>query len=563
MNVHLRRTFYFFVAGFVALVGVLAYWQVYAKESLATDPANSLQSRRVQQVPRGSILAGDGKTELAQSVWDGKTYKRVYPEGAAFSHVVGYWSAKYGASGIEVGQNNNLSGGGEPETVDELINQAKGGPQAGDDVELTLDPELQRLAYNQLASSVSGRGAAVALNPKTGEVYTMVSYPSYDPNNIDETFPELSQDPNSGLLNRATQGLYPPGSTFKIVTSAAALKNGMKPTDKFNDTGTYETPGYTVYNYKGEKFGEVTLTGALAHSINTVFARIGNDTGAQNVAQMAQNFGFGDSYQDFSLPVRPSSVGDLPPDQWTQGLLAQISFGQGPVTANPFEMALVASTIANDGAMMEPRLVKEVRSPEGTIVDKPTSRVHKNVVDKNTARTINDMMQHVVTDAEQSAEIPGVKVAGKTGSAEAAGGELHSWFIAFAPADDPQIAMAVIVENGQEGYKAALPIARRLMEAYLKKSGKMPVERTTTTQSTQPKTESTQPKQESTQAAQSPNQSTQPAQPGSQSPQPNSQIPLQNPFQAPFQLPGQSSKQTPNPGPGQNLNQNPGQRPGG
>lgn len=536
MNAHLRRTFYVFVAGFVALVGVLAYWQVYAKDSLATDPANSLQSRRVQEVPRGLILAGDGKTELARSVEDNGGYRRVYPEGAAYSPIIGYWSTKYGASGIEITENNNLSGAGEPETLDELINQAKGGPQAGNDVELTLDPDLQRLAYDQLASSATGRGAVVALNPKNGEILAMASYPSYDPNNIDNNFSELSKDTNSGLLNRATQGLYPPGSTFKIITASAALKAGVKTTDKFNDTGTYDTPGYTVYNYHARKYGEVTFTQALANSINTVFSRIANeDVGAQNLAQMAQDFGFGDPYKDFAIPVRPSSVGNLPPEQWTQGLISQISFGQGPVTTNPFEMSLIAATVANGGTMMEPRLVREVRSPDGVIIDKPTARVRKNVLDKESASTVNDMMQHVVTDVETSAAIPGVKVAGKTGTAEAPGDELHSWFISFAPADDPQIAVAVIVENGQEAYKAAIPIARRLMESYLKSLGKLPSE--------PPSTQSAQPKIESTQSAQPKSESTQPAQPKSGS---QFQIPFQTPFQSPSQTPNQNPGQSPN-----------------
>ena len=521
MNAHLRRTFYLFVAGFVALVGVLAYWQVYARESLATDSANSLQSQRIQEAPRGLILAGDGKTELARSVQkDDGTYTRAYPEGAAYSHIVGYWSTKYRASGIEVRENDVLSGTGEPQTLDELINQIQGGPKAGNDVELTLDPELQRLAYDQLAASTTGRGAAVAINPKNGEILALASYPSYDPNNLDENFPKLSEDPNSGLLDRATQGLYPPGSTFKVITAAAALKAGVKPTDKFKDNGTYETPGYTVYNYKGRAFGEQTFTQAFGNSVNTIFARIGYEyVGPQKLAQEAWDFGFDAPYEDFSLPVKPSSLGSLQPDQWYEGTTAQISFGQGPVTSNPFQMALVAATVANDGAMMEPRLVREVRSPDGIILDKPTPRVRKNALDKDTARTINDMMQHVVTDVETDGQIPGVKVAGKTGTAEAPPDQLHSWFIAFAPADDPQIAVAVIVENGQEGYKAALPIARRLIEAYLKSSGKLPSE-SSNTKSTQPKNESTQPKSE-------------------------------GPFQLPFQNPGQ--------GP----NQNPSQRPGG
>jgi peptidoglycan glycosyltransferase len=481
LNAHLRRAFYLFAAGFVVLVGVLAYWQVYMRESLVTNPANSLQSRRVQEVPRGTILAGDGETELASSVWNGDTYERVYPEGPLYANVVGYWSQRYGANGIEIGQNNNLSGAGEPETLDELINQLQGGPQAGNNIQLTLDPALQRSAYEQLASSSTGRGGAVALDPKNGEILALVSYPSFDPNKVDEDFAEFIEDPNSPLINRATQGYYPPGSTFKVVTAAAALEAGLEPSEKFNDTGTYETPGYEVYNYRARKYGEVTFDQALTYSINTVFARIGYEyVGAERLAQTAWGFGFGDSYEDFPLSVRPSSLGELPPDQWAQGLVAQIAFGQGPVTSTPFEMALTAATIANDGTRMEPRLVREVRSPDGIILDKPTSRVLGRAVPKETARTLNDMMQNAVSQYETGAMIPGIKVAGKTGTAEAPGGELHSWFISFAPADDPKIAVAIIVENGQEGYKSALPIARRLTESYLKSQTTLPDERTTT-----------------------------------------------------------------------------------
>ncbi|MDQ5814106.1 MAG: penicillin-binding transpeptidase domain-containing protein, partial [Actinomycetota bacterium] len=204
MNVQLRHTFYLFTLGFVTLVAVLAYWQVYAREPLVNDPANSLQSRRVQEVPRGLILAGDGETELARSEQeDNGTYTRVYPEGPLYAGVTGYWSTRYGASGLEIGENSNLSGAGDPETLDELMNQVSGGPQAGNDVELTLDPELQRLAYDQLAQSSTGRGAAVSLNPKNGEILALASYPSFDPNNIDENFEDLAEDPSFPLVNRA------------------------------------------------------------------------------------------------------------------------------------------------------------------------------------------------------------------------------------------------------------------------------------------------------------------------------------------------------------------------
>jgi penicillin-binding protein A len=475
VNAHVRRTFYLFVAGFVALVGMLAYWQVYARESLANDPQNGLQTQRSIQTPRGLILAGDGETVLAKSVGrktgSGTVYDRVYPQGEAFSNVVGYWSTKYGATGIEIGQNSDLSGTAEPATLDGLINQMSGGPQPGNNVVLTLDPQLQRVAYEGLASSVTGRGAVVAVDPKNGEILAMASSPSYDPNNIDETFPELSSDPDAPLIDRAIQSLYPPGSTLKVLTAAAGLEAGLSPSQTFNDDGTYVLPGYTVVNYKGKTYGRVTFTQALVFSINAIFAKIAVEmVGAQALAQKAYDFGFGDSYENFSLPVTPSNLGP-PPSEWTPGTTAQNAFGQGPASSNAFEMALVAAAIANDGDLMEPRIVREIRSPDGIILDRPSPSVRHEPLDASTARELNGMMQRVVTEGGlTTAEIPGIKVAGKTGTAETAEAP-HSWWITFAPADDPQIAVCAMVENGGEGDDAALPIADQIMEAYLKGRG--------------------------------------------------------------------------------------------
>jgi penicillin-binding protein A len=476
VNAHVRRTFYVFVAGFVALVGMLAYWQVYARESLANNPQNGLQTQRSIQTPRGLILAGDGETVLAKSVGrrtgSGTVYDRVYPQREAFANVVGYWSTKYGATGIEIGQNSELSGTAEPATLDGLINQMSGGPQPGNNVVLTLDPELQRIAYEGLTESVTGRGAVVAVDPDNGEILAMASSPSYDPNAVDQSFPELSSDPDAPLIDRAAQSLYPPGSTFKVVTAAAGLEAGLSPSRTFFDDGTYELSGYTVVNYKDKKYGRVTFTQALVFSINAIFAKIGvEEVGARGLAQMAYDFGFGDSYEDFSLPVTPSNLGP-PPSEWTPGTTAQNAFGQGPASSNAFEMALVAAAIANDGALMEPRIVREIRSPDGIILDRPSPSVRHEPLDAATARELNGMMQRVVTEGGlTTAEIPGIKVAGKTGTAETAEAP-HSWWITFAPADDPQIAVCAMVENGGEGDDAALPIADAVMEAYLKGGGR-------------------------------------------------------------------------------------------
>jgi peptidoglycan glycosyltransferase len=474
VNAQVRRVFYLFAAGFFGLVAMLVYWQVYSREALANNPENGFQTQRSISSPRGLILAGDGETVLARSVKretpQGPVYDREYPLGAPFAGVVGYWSTRYGATGIEIANNTDLSSiFGEPQTLDDLINRATGGPQPGNNVVLTLDPELQELAYQELQGSSTGRGSVVAVDPKTGEILAMASSPSFDPNDIDDNYPELASAPNAPLINRATQSLYPPGSVFKVITAAAALQAGVRPEDTFFDSGTYELPGYTVRNFEGKHYGEVTFTRALAYSINVIFAKIAVDiVGAEALTQMALDFGFGDPYDDFSIPVSGSSVNSLPPDRWTTGTLAQTAFGQGEVQTNSFQMALVAATIANDGRMVEPRLVREVRSPDGIILDKPTPSIRRQAIPPDTARTLNYMMQQVIIDGGLTeAEIEGVKVAGKTGTAESGNGEPHSWWITFAPADDPRIAMCVMVENGGRADRGALPLAARLMQAYI------------------------------------------------------------------------------------------------
>ena len=474
MNAHLRRTFYFFAAGFFGLVAMLAYWQVYSREALANNPENGFQTQRSISSPRGFILAGDGETVLAKSVKretpQGPVYDRLYPLGAPFSNVVGYWSTRYGATGIEIANNTDLSSiAGEPQTLDDLINRATGGPLPGNNVVLTLDPELQELAYQELQGSNTGRGSIVAVNPKTGDILAMASSPSFDPNDIDDNYPELASAPDAPLINRAAQSLYPPGSVFKVITAAAALQAGVSPEDTFFDSGAYELPGYTVENFEGKDFGEVTFTRALAYSINVIFAKIAvNIIGAEALTQMALDFGFGDPYDDFPLLVSGSSVNSLPPNQWTTGTLAQTAFGQGEVQTNSFQMALVAAAIGNDGRMVEPRLVREVRSPDGIILDKPTASIRRQAIPQGTADELNEMMQQVVIQGGfTEAQIEGMEVAGKTGTAESGNGAPHAWWITFAPADDPKIAMCVMVENGGRADEGAMPIAARLMRAYL------------------------------------------------------------------------------------------------
>lgn len=478
MNTYLRRTFYLITLGFLFLVGMLGYWQVYAQESLANDPSNTIELRQSVQAQRGSILAGDGETALAKSVpreRDGQetVYERTYPEGNPYANIVGYWSTKYGATGIERARDSALSGISEPDTVRDLINQASSGPQPGDNVVLTIDPELQRLAYEEISSSNTGRGSAVAVDPQTGEVLAMASVPSYDPNNIDERFPELQEASNNPLVNRATQGLYVPGSAFKIITAAAGLKSGIEPSDEFFDDGSYIANGYRVTNFEGESYERVTFAKALAFSINTIFAEITvEEIGAGPLAQMARNFGYGDDYEDFALPVEPSTVGERPPSEWPDNYLAAAGFGQANVLTNTFEMAVTTGAIANDGVRMQPRLIQEVRSPEGIVLEQNAPSEKNRALEEKRAETLQKMMRRVVSDGiADEAQMKGVKVAGKTGTAEVGEGDPNSWFVAYAPAEDPEIAVAVLVENGGLGEDSALPVARKMIKSYVNGGG--------------------------------------------------------------------------------------------
>ena len=485
MNVQLRRVFYIMAGGFIALVLTLAYWQVYARESLTNNPQNSLQAERNLESPRGLILARDGETVLADSVRqdteEGFSYDREYPGGEAFSNILGYSSVIYGQAGVEARLNSELTGSGDPQTLDELINQSTGGPRAGNNVELTIDNELQETAYEALSQTDTGRGSLVAFEPGTGDVLALVTHPSYDPSVVDQDngFAELQEDPDLPLVNRATQSLYPPGSTFKTITAAAGLKAGLTPDSEFFDSGEYPLPGFTIRNYKGEQFGEVTLRTALVESINVVFSKVAVDeVGPEALADMAQRFGFGDDYDDFLLPVAASTLGS-DPSTWVPGNTAPISFGQEKVGSNVFEMATVAATIANDGDMMEPRLVQEVRSPDGVILESPAPQVRSSdVISEEHAGEMTSMMQSVVDEPPLGpAQISGVEVAGKTGTAEAPPGDPHSWWISFAPADDPEIAVAVMVENGGEldvdgnADIPAVEIGTEITGAYLDEEG--------------------------------------------------------------------------------------------
>ncbi|MDP3012751.1 MAG: penicillin-binding transpeptidase domain-containing protein, partial [Candidatus Subteraquimicrobiales bacterium] len=448
---------------FVAIILNLTYLQIFASEKIVSHPKNTRGIERELLIPRGSIVSADGEILAKDVRMDGKFFRN-YPFGEITAHLIGFNSVKYGRSGVEAAFNDYLLGKREAASIKDFIDQLMG-RQVGYDLELTLNAKLQRKAAELLWDK---KGAIVALNPKTGEILAMASNPTFNPNNIETLWKDLNKSLDAPLLNRATQGLYPPGSTFKIITAAAALEEKVAESSSVYE-GPKELPidGSSVTNFKDQNYGVMTLKRAFEVSCNTVFAQVGLELTADKLIEYAEKFGFNKDVP-FELPSKQSKIGD--PSEMDAVMLAWSAVGQGETLATPLRVALVVSVIANDGKMMKPFLVKEIRSSQGQLVKRFAPQILRKVLSqKTTQKMIEFMVAAVEGGTGRRAKIEGVTVAGKTGTAEAGKGkEPHAWFVAFAPAEDPQIVIAVVVENGGIGGKVAAPIARELIESFLK-----------------------------------------------------------------------------------------------
>jgi penicillin-binding protein A len=456
----IRRLFVFFVVIFAGLIVQLTYVQVWAAPRLNTNVNNTRGLDSQMRVERGLILAADG-SELATNRKEGAYYLREYPLGALTSPWLGYSSLRYGHSGLERAYNPELSGNSDLLTVRNFLDVVTGKPKRGADLHLTVEPKVQKAAKDALDGN---QGAVVAIDPRTGAVLAWVVSPGFDPNNIDQDWKQLNQDPNSPLVDRALRGEYPPGSVFKVLVAAAALEQGVvTPDTAFNDTpGGWLVNGYRVNNFNGVSFGKHTFADAFTHSVNTTFAKVGTGLGADELSKYAHAFGFG-----MDLPWALGGSGGTFPDpaKMDKAHVAQASFGQGQVLVTPMQMALVAATVANGGRMMKPYVVSEITDYNQQVLQKTQPSVWLQPIKPSTAATLTDLMVNVVDEGTGTkAAIPGVKVAGKTGTAEAGGGQAHSWFIGFAPAAAPEVAVAVIVENGTA---SAAAIAGKVMAAAL------------------------------------------------------------------------------------------------
>ena len=495
MNARISRVAVFGLLLLVALIIGTTYWQTWAAAGLNDRQDNAIQRVHNFTIERGLIKTRNGTVLAAnrRKRVDGRTlYFRRYPVRGLFAHLVGYSTVGRARSGLESAENEYLTGTNAnlSTVLNKVIDRIKGVTVKGNDLVLTVDPQLQRLAMNALAGQC---GAAVMLEPRTGRVTVMTSMPTYDTNLVEGNFKAISNyrgrcRGSSPLLNRATQGLFVPGSTFKVVTAAAALDSGAySPASTFVDPGFCIEYGKRVSNAGNpetgpESFGFVNFSFALQHSINSVFCNVGKRIGAGTIIRYAQRFGF---YTDPPLETpaderAPSGLYDkgklfLPKNPETDVDPGRFAFGQERLLVTPLQLAMVAATIANGGVLMQPYVVHRVVAPDGTTVARTTPKVYRRVIKRQTAIDIASMMEAAVrAGTSTNAQIPGVRVAGKTGTAETGiAGTNTTSFISFAPVDDPKIAVAVVLENQQNfaGVTAA-PIAKNLMQAYLRQRSK-------------------------------------------------------------------------------------------
>jgi penicillin-binding protein A len=481
VNGPIYRLYVLVIVLFGILITFTSRWTVFEAKSLRDNPKNKRAVLEDQRIHRGLIRAADG-TILARSIRGrGGTWSRAYPSDL-FAHTVGYSFLDPGRAGLERSYNDDLSG--KKSELTSIIDQLRGHVREGDDVITALDPRAQRIALAGLRSASCAqppcKGSVVALDPRTGAVRVMASLPGYDPSDMSDsdTRRALNRSPSSPLLNRATQSTYPPGSTFKVVTAIAALDSGKyRPESMVSGRNNIEISGTPLQNFGGENFGNVDLTTALTHSINTVWAQVGEGLGKGTMKRYMERLGF-DRKPPLDLPGSERN----PSGEYRNGEIlnpesrfvdvGRMAIGQDKLAVTPLQMAMVASAVANGGKLVKPHLVTRVVDPDGRTVERIETKTAAQVMKPATAKAVGAMMAQVVKEGTgTAAALEGIDVAGKTGTAEIIPAQdlNQPWFIAFAPANAPRIAIAVTLErsSGGTGGEVAAPIAKRVMEALL------------------------------------------------------------------------------------------------
>ncbi len=476
MNRPIIRLYGFVVLLFALLVAFTSRWTIFEAASLRNNPLNARALLEQQRVNRGSILAADG-TVLALSVRGPEgTYERTYPTKEEFAQAIGYSYIDLGNSGLERFRNSALNGQNGT-NLQTILNQLQGRKPQGDKVITTLDPRAQQVA---LAALAEHQGAVVALEPRSGAVTVMASSPGFDPNALRSTraYEELAADSKGRpLINRATQFGYAPGSTFKVVTATAAIDSGaFTPESSVDGRNDVPISGVPLQNDENSSYGQITLTQALAHSVNTVWAQVAERLGRATLARYMERFGF-DRKPRLDYPAEEMSTSGeylgarvLAPTS-SRVDVGRMGIGQDKLEVTPLQMAEVAAAVADRGRLMVPHMTQRIVDSEGRTVQTVGPRVQSVVMKPPTAAAVTAMMEAVVNEGTgTTAQIPGVQVAGKTGTAETQIGTAinNVWFIAFAPAANPKVAIAVTLQGvpGQ-GAAFAAPVAKQVMERLL------------------------------------------------------------------------------------------------
>ena len=477
MNEPVRRLSVVVLVMFLALMVAASWIQVATAGSLNSDSRNVRTLYREFGNFRGPFVVGGDSVVYSKPVKDSFNYQRTYTDGELYASATGYYSIVFGKTGLEQTENALLAGTSDALFWNRLRDLFSGREQQGASIELTLSAELQKTAMEQLGNQ---KGAVVAIDPRTGKILAMVTSPTFDPallaghdtQAVNDAYAALDADPDAPLVNRAIAGdTYLPGSTFKLIVAAAALDAGYTPESTVYAPDSLPLPGTSVSieNYGGESCGkseQITLEQALTVSCNTAFADLGITLGWSTIEQKAKEFGWTDTFR-IPLVVTPSRLPEDPND----AQVGMSSIGQFDVRATPMQMAMVAAAIANRGRLMTPYLVDTARSSDLSVIEKSTPTQYSRPLTTEEAAALTQMMVSVVQNGTgQAAQIPGVTVAGKTGTAQTGLDTApHAWFVGFAPAENPVVAVAVIVENGGSlgseatGGTVAAPIAKAVM----------------------------------------------------------------------------------------------------
>ncbi|WP_411169118.1 peptidoglycan D,D-transpeptidase FtsI family protein [Clostridium sp. MB05] len=474
-----RNVMVIFLFCFIALISYIAYFQVFKGPDIANDTGNKRLWAKRNEVLRGTIYDKDGNPLTKSVRLDKFNQSREYLYGDLYVHSLGYIDERFGLTGLEeefdseLSKYNSFSNGIRSLLKDFDLKKAfesRNEEKVGNGIVTTLDYKLQKIAYEAMGDL---KGAVVALNPKTGEILAMVSKPTYDPTNLEKAIEEANTgvDVDSKLLNRTINGLYPPGSVFKTVTLSAALENDPSIVNRtFNDTGKITFPdGTELNNYMKQAHGNLDLQMAYRVSSNVVFGTLAMEMGNPKLKEVSERFGFNSRVPGIGISISESRFPAL--KDYEVGNIAQSGIGQASVLSTPMQMAIVAATVANDGVLMEPKLVNKIVDKDGnTVKEIPNKTLKTDVISKDIAETVKKYMGYLVSNnTHRWPAFEGTNAGGKTGTADyiedGVEGIPHGWFISAAPLDNPQIAVAVIVEKGENGAGSAAYIASQVVRA--------------------------------------------------------------------------------------------------